>query len=332
MEINITAGLEFAKKYGFYVYPENVNSIRRIFHNEEVSIFMQEGLMHNLRFFPQTFGENSHILATVCHWTYPEFFGLNAQCIDLMTDGKYNKKNITILANTQEQVDQCLAAGFDAIFCNHNCWLDENIFKINKILDEKVYNLVMNSRPEKIKNPELVMGIEGLAIIQGNNHNKEDFWDLNQLNPAYINEKRIGVDEVVDLVNSSKVGAIFSDREGACYSSSEYLLCGLPVLSIASIGGRDEWYTKDNSIIVEKTQESVSAGLKQAIENLNTGRFNMQKIRDDHIQLSIEMRDVFKLHVQSILKKYNIDIDINEYFDKIYHHKMIDYGPEISLS
>ena len=50
------------------------------------------------------------------------------------------------------------------------------------------------------------------------------------------------------------VGGVFSEEEGACWASSEYLLCGLPVVSTHSRGGRDVWYSGHNSLIVEPTQ------------------------------------------------------------------------------
>ena len=45
--------------------------------------------------------------------------------------------------------------------------------------------------------------------------------------------------------------------EGANYSSSEYLLCGLPVVSTESSGGRDYWFDDYNSIICKPNEDSV---------------------------------------------------------------------------
>lgn len=49
-------------------------------------------------------------------------------------------------------------------------------------------------------------------------------------------------DEVTDAIYKSCLGGIFSEHEGACYASTEYLLCGCPVISTPSVGGRDVWY------------------------------------------------------------------------------------------
>ena len=42
-----------------------------------------------------------------------------------------------------------------------------------------------------------------------------------------------------------------SSQEGAMYSSVEYLLCGLPIVSTKSTGGHDVFFTDTNCIIAE---------------------------------------------------------------------------------
>ena len=37
--------------------------------------------------------------------------------------------------------------------------------------------------------------------------------------------------EVSDCINLSRMGGIFSSLEGACYASTDYLLCGCPVIN-----------------------------------------------------------------------------------------------------
>ncbi|KAL4440414.1 hypothetical protein ABPG75_003415 [Micractinium tetrahymenae] len=65
--------------------------------------------------------------------------------------------------------------------------------------------------------------------------------------------------EVYAALNHSEVGALLSALEGPCWASTECLLCGLPVVSTRCSGGREVWYSQDNSIIVEPTPEAVAA-------------------------------------------------------------------------
>lgn len=58
---------------------------------------------------------------------------------------------------------------------------------------------------------------------------------------------------------------ILSRTEGQCKASVEYLLCGLPVVSTPSTGGRDEFFDPDYVAIVEPTAEAVRKGVEDVI-------------------------------------------------------------------
>jgi len=98
--------------------------------------------------------------------------------------------------------------------------------------------------------------------------------------------------DVAAVLNASRVGGIFSAEEGACYASTEYLLCGLPVVSTASTGGRHVWYTPQNSVVVEATPAAVATGVCQALLKLRTGEFDRQEIREEAVQMAERFRAV----------------------------------------
>lgn len=102
------------------------------------------------------------------------------------------------------------------------------------------------------------------------------------------------------MLNSSSVGGIFSATEGACYASTEYLLCGLPVVSTASSGGRDIWYTPNNSIIVEATESAVAAGVQEAMVKLQTGEFDRAAIRSGAVRMAEQFRAKFVREIEVI--------------------------------
>lgn len=60
--------------------------------------------------------------------------------------------------------------------------------------------------------------------------------------------------EVAAALNCSMLGGMFSAEEGTCWASTEYLLCGLPVISTPCCGGREVWHNDRNSLIVEPSQ------------------------------------------------------------------------------
>ncbi len=322
--------LELVKKYGFYIYPDDVNSIRRIYQENGLTIYFMEGVVHNIKWLKDLVNLNSYFYAIIPHWTYPNFFEETAHFLSESFPDQLGLTQIIWMTNTEEQMHQAHAAGMKAIFCNHNCWLDENIFKIEESDEGRVYDLALNCRPETMKNPQLALGIPNLAIIKGINHNKNTYWDLMQLNPAYINnDKRLSVPEVVAILNKSKVGGIFSAKEGACYSSSEFHLCGLPVLSIHSEGGRDVWFTDENSIVFVASPEGLQIALREASRRLTSGDFSRSRIREQHINLSERFRSQFKASLNNIFSSKGVFLDVDNYFKSIYFHKMTKYGSSI---
>jgi hypothetical protein len=82
-------------------------------------------------------------------------------------------------------------------------------------------------------------------------------------NLTWYNPKKIfyglNASQLLDVLHSSDFGGIFSSVEGNCYSSNEYLLTGLPVLSVKSMGGRDMFYEEGfNAVTCEATIEGFS--------------------------------------------------------------------------
>lgn len=64
--------------------------------------------------------------------------------------------------------------------------------------------------------------------------------------------------EVAVALNRCMVGEVFSQEEGTCWAATEYLLCGLPVVSTPSRVGREVWLNSANCIIVEPNQVRVA--------------------------------------------------------------------------
>jgi glycosyltransferase involved in cell wall biosynthesis len=272
--------------------------IFKYYENRSKRVFILEGLDHNFDILPLFTGKDYLLVTIPCHTTEWNF-GFALRCLEAQNPG-YPPDHITFLANTKEQEEQARKYGFGSIFFNQNALLDESTYWLahNSC---RIYNLVLNTRPERsFKRPYLAREVKSLAIIQGYNFRKEDYMDLRELNPDFLNHSRLSTKEVVAIYNQSQVGGIFSEKEGACYSSSEYLLCGLPVVSTESQGGRDTWYNKWNSVICQAQDESVADAVGEAMRKLDTGEFNRNRIRSMHISLQYSMRDSFCVLISNI--------------------------------
>jgi hypothetical protein len=156
----------------------------------------------------------------------------------------YPKIKVSILCNTKREHKLLRLFGIDSVFCNHNCFIDENIFT-NRPRAPKKYAAVYNAVLYDFKRHSLVAAIKGnVAFLT---YRYENATYKNHLDNAAL----------VEAYNESYTGLALSSVEGAMYASCEYLLCGIPVVSTRSKGGRDVFFDDYNSIIADAVPEQV---------------------------------------------------------------------------
>src|SRR6185295_12190358 len=88
---------------------------------------------------------------------------------------------------------------------------------------------------------------------------------------AYLPEKG-----VVSLMNRAAVGLCLSAVEGSMRVSMEYRLCGTPVVSTRSTGGRDRYFVGPHVRVVDDDADAVAA----AVRELKALHLNRQAVRD----------------------------------------------------
>ncbi len=297
-----------------------------------IGLHWQVGISNSVNGWASQISDRKQIYITSLAWHHDKSqFSRQAEFVSSFSsnvDEWDPKDHFVILCNEEEEVQWAQEAGFRRAFlCNQSCFLDWNLYALeDRAEHERLFNLVINNRPEKWKRPHFAAGIERLAVIQGKNFRPNEYFDLKSLNPWFINEDRLLPREVVTLLGLSKVGGAFSAIEGVCFSSSEYLLCGLPVVSTPSKGGRAIWYDSDNSIIVEKPEEVPSA-----VASL-IGRCKRQpelrtEIRARHIEKSKEMRAELFRRLNAIAHEFGLHIEFESIFRQHYVNKMRRFLP-----
>jgi hypothetical protein len=294
--------------------------VKKLFETEKIRIFAMEGFEHNWDLIHE-FEETDYIFISIGYNAIEGNFK-HASLILNYLNPKLNPENIVFLCNTESQHTWSRKWGFGAIIYNHNSSLNENKFHINNDDLNRPYKMVINTRPEGWKRPFLAEKTRPLAIIKGYNFRKDDVFDLNTLAPEYINTDYLAIEEVDEIYNRSMVGGCFSEAEGACYASSEMLLSGLPVVSTESQGGRDFWYTKRNSIIVDSNADAVLIAADEAIHNLKNGLWSRAEIRDIHIEMSRIQRRTFISEVNKFMEKNNLPNNGSEILFKNFNHKL----------
>jgi glycosyltransferase involved in cell wall biosynthesis len=308
----MAASAEFAS---CYTWPNPAFPFRLYFDHPRLRIFIIENIFHNFLWMKKhaTGIRPTDHFFVILGWQHDDWHALHSkqaiQACDLPLE------NFTILGNNYEDLIIFRDHGFSCIVVNNNCWLDSEKFAI---LSErqKLYDAIYVARLTPFKRHYLAQEVPNLALVVGELHggSTADYTPPH----AYKNTQELQDDEVLIKINQSRCGLILSDKEGACYASSEYLLCGLPVVSTHSLGGRSTWYNSYNSIIADATPQSVARAVKTMID----ANPCPHKIRRQHIMLSQLFRQAFIDHLQSVFQIHHINEDANQYFRRTYFHKM----------
>ncbi len=230
--------------------------------------------------------------------------------------------HIWVLGNTADETEAARRAGFRSAWVNHNAWLDETRFKPQAV--PKQYRAALVCQLAPYKRIELAARVRGLALVPAAQFHLHRRVDVANFVDVQLIEQ-LSSEGVPDLLNRCRSGLILSAEEGACYSSSEYLLCGLPVVSTPSRGGRDVFYTPKNSLLVDPTPEDVARGVDEVIRR----DCNPWHIHDEHVALSRTFRNRFARDVLgAIFKGAGFRGDSESLLRAIYKHKMMDYISE----
>ncbi|MBZ9843861.1 glycosyltransferase [Mesorhizobium sp. CA5] len=196
--------------------------------------------------------------------------------------------DLIFLCNTEEERRLIAGVGGTAIFSNHNRMISEDVFR--PLPDVPVeYDAVYNGRISHTKRHHLAFEIERLVHVTSSIGELPPAGDrafirrLQAQSPLHSIANplvdglpgRMPPYEVNRVYNRAAVGLCLSAVEGAMYSSMEYLLAGLPIVSTPSIGGRDVYFDPDYCVIAEPEP----AAIRRAVERLRDRAIPREEIR-----------------------------------------------------
>jgi glycosyltransferase involved in cell wall biosynthesis len=248
-----------------------------------------------------------------CGWNYSQYLTKKAQ--EVVSILGLDLTSFFFLCNSHEELSSLKCAGFPCDLVNQNAWLDENLV-MRTMNVPKIYSAIYVGRRSAFKRHMLAEEVSDLAIVAGYNHGK----DIAPI-PAtkYLNSQPLAPDEICEKNNQSYCGLILSEEEGACFASSEYLLCGIPVVSTHSKGGRDIWYDEYNSIVCDPTPKDIA----DAVAYFKTHPRDPELIRANHIEEARKHRLRFIEAFERMLHNHNVrGIDAHRYFYENFFHKM----------
>ena len=276
-----------------YTWPNPHFPFKCLLNHEKCRIFILENIPHNyiwLEKYKNNIRETDFFFVTL-GWFLSQHLANQSRCI--LDQLNLNRDNFYILYNSPEEESNGTTFGLEGSVINHNAWLNEH--ELTLLSRAKKYRALYIARPTDFKRHYLAQQVKGLALAAGGFNHRNLQVDL----PPADNDagKQLTKKEICELINESKCGLCLSREEGACYSSSEYLLCGVPVVSTYSRGGRDVWYTEENSIICDDSPLAVEEAVKEA----QVKNWNPDLIRDSHVQQAKLYRARFISKLQSVL-------------------------------
>lgn len=240
-------------------------------------------------------------------------------------------EQILFLMNSRAElhIAERLGARFRLAFVNNTCFLDPNLYTVMSDAP-KIFDAVCNAKALAFKRHELTRKVGNKCFITYDSKELDYGMtakvDLHRLDAAEIFAD-IEPRKVVEVLNRCYVGLILSAEEGACYASTEYLLCGLPVVSTGCRGGRTEFYDSENSIEVPPEPDAVRDAVIALREDVRGGRLRPDEIRDGAVDRLRQFRTSFLDALEDLLRGENAAAAIRQKVENLMekHSKMVPY-------
>lgn len=230
---------------------------------------------------------------------------------------KENRLKLIFLANSVKEESYLRENGFIAYFCHQNAFLDESRYKV--LTSHKEYDAIYLARFTPCKRHYLARKIKTMLLIGDYKEKEKKYFEdsLLELTHAKWVKKVRGI-SVYKYMNKARTGLCLSKEEGAMFVSAEYLLCGLPVVNTQNIGGRDHFFSDDNSITCEDNDNAV----KEAVEELIRRKLDPALIRLKTIERFQVHREKFISIVQEIYGKESINKSFRDEWNDVFTHKL----------
>jgi glycosyltransferase involved in cell wall biosynthesis len=187
----------------------------------------------------------------------------------------------------------------EALHIHKSAFIDHRIFR-PLLSGPKKYNAVHVANVRQWKRHRLAWGVPRVAVVtydygEGGDQYQElaGYRDLAYGNFtrsegqvrldgvdhsafARLSRMSLSPEEVREVICNSACGLILSAVEGCNSASAEYLLCGIPVVTTPSLGGRSELYDPRHVAIVNPTPAEVEA----AVQRFNELQIDPTEVRE----------------------------------------------------
>jgi FkbM family methyltransferase len=233
------------------------------------------------------------------------------------------------LCSDEMQARDLKVLGLSAAHVSHNAFLDESLYSVPDDPDApREFDAICIARMSRFKRHALASAVPrtlfvGSVVADGDD---ESYYEelarmMPQAEMTHRKTRWLNTAEVVRHANRAHTGLILSAVEGGSYATTEYVLCGLPVVSTSSVGGRDCWLHPQYSRIVPATSRAVA----EAVAELKAAATNPWDIRDHAIKIICEQRQRFFRIGQDIYGTENRGMDFARDFYGSFRHKVAEW-------
>jgi len=201
-------------------------------------------------------------------------------------------KNATLhfITNEESEARWLRLLGQKSTCLGHNLHVRDGFFTPDCEIP-KTHDAVYAATMAPYKRIELAREIQRLQFVTYVTHQEE--WDLHSFEPrlrhADFNRRFISREEVRHVYRSSHVGLALSAAEGAMFSCTEYLLCGLPVVTTPNRGGRNRYLRPQWA----KTVPPDPAAIRSAVEQYAHHPIDPMIVRNGALNLMHQDRLAF---------------------------------------
>ncbi|HEY9773786.1 MAG TPA: hypothetical protein V6C81_08250 [Planktothrix sp.] len=180
---------------------------------------------------------------------------------------------VTIKANNAAELANVKTRGLRALLCSQNALVKEDLFY--PIPDSsKFFDAIYDAKWADFKRHQLAANIQNLALLAfpleqacSQNYSQDVRPMLEHAtwltSPWMDNPPYLSCAQVNEAYNKSRVGLCLSRVEGAMFSSVQYLLAGLPVVTTRNTGGRDEFFDQETVRWVDDDPCAVSQAVAE---------------------------------------------------------------------
>lgn len=233
---------------------------------------------------------------------------------------KHPAHRLVFSLNSPNDPEVMRSEGMEAFYCSHNAFVDEVVYRPADGVqsgEAREFDAIYDARFAKYKRHQLATKVRRLALIHyyaqaghttgwallvrwwmrhANILNRRQSWP-HPLRPVPMPRAQVAA-----AYGRAHVGLALSAVEGAMLASIQYLLCGLPVVTTPSRGGRDVFFDDQNSITVEPEARAVAAGVREMIAR----RVDPWAIRARALERVAEHRERFRAYVAEYQTKLGV--------------------------